>query len=128
MIILKESTGDIKLCKFVGLHMDKIPGLEEKNYWPEISSYVFSDVYTENLITGECEDYIEHGQIYDYEIPIELRMNWDTLFTGGTWVKGNEIQMYVSGLPDGLRDDFENSTKSRFRGIQFDDIVYYDNF
>lgn len=63
MIILKESTGDIKLCKFIVILIDKIPGILEQNYYEDFEGYFFLQQYTYNTITETIPDYITHEEM-----------------------------------------------------------------
>lgn len=73
MILLKESAGDIKLCKFIGVIMKKVPGIMERLYSEELGGYFLLNTYIYNIETKEHDyDYVIHTDMID-SLPHEIR-------------------------------------------------------
>ena len=77
MIILKEkSAGDIRLCKFLIITIDKIPGVLENKYVDEITAYFIIEYLYFNKLTREFKNWIEHDTMKQ-ELPDEIKYYTD---------------------------------------------------
>lgn len=85
MIILKESAGDIKLCKFIIILSNDLINDDNENFFPNLPGYVYIEDYRYSTIEGigttdrpsnpwysVSDDYVTHQAIVDM-IPQEIK-------------------------------------------------------
>lgn len=94
MIKLKESAGDIKLCKFIYVMTKEMVDGNPDHYIEPLKGYVYALSYDYNLLYPDTDSVPEHNEIVN-SIP-EAVWNARTEYIRGTidyW--NNEIQLTI---------------------------------
>lgn len=70
---IQSSAGDVTLCKFILVPMDKISGVDESNYDERLNGYFYLWSYKYNTITKFTDDRLySHSGVID-SLPTEIR-------------------------------------------------------
>ena len=127
MIRIYESSGDKPQIKFVGIKTELIPGIMTGSYYSEIASYIIMHKFTDNVLTGVGDDYIEHYDIIK-ELPDSLkeRITLDTLFIGSTYITllKDRTTGTVLDLAGALKDSDISFIGKLLQGYPYDQIDY----
>lgn len=134
MKLLRESMGDIKLCKFIVLICPKVAGVAEKNYVDEIGAYIFSFSFGYNVYMNQVDDnYMIHRDFLD-TLPKKItKTRPDHLFGNITFGETKENKMakvlhfLVTSKQMAQYKEIIEYMKEALKPFDYKDVVFYDD-
>lgn len=133
MKLLRESMGDIKLCKFIVLICPKVEGVAEKNYVDEIGAYIFSFTFGYNVYMNQVdENYMIHWDFFDTLPKKIIKTHPDHLFGNVTFGETKDHSKMAKVLhflvtPSQMTEYKEiiEYMKEALKPFDYKDVVFY---
>lgn len=138
MIILKESWGDVQLCKFIIVITPKIEGVLESYYSDKIQAYFFSWEFVYNTLSKEVDDnYDYHDNLYE-SLPDEIQeqvrsdRSSDLIYGHVTYGYGDDdkltklLHFYIHPKDVGPQQDAIEFAKTRMKRYNYTDVIFSD--